>query len=62
METLQQKLETLLDARRNIDKLIRKVKSEMFLKRLETCLSDNFTEHEIESQRMQEFISQLIEE
>jgi predicted nucleic acid-binding Zn-ribbon protein len=58
METLQQKLETLMDARRNIDKLIRKVKSEMFFERI----SDNFTEHEIESQRMQEFISQLIEE
>jgi hypothetical protein len=58
METLQQKLETLLDARRNIDKLIRKVKSEMFLERI----SDNFTEQEIESQRMQDFIDQLIEE
>jgi DNA-binding FrmR family transcriptional regulator len=54
-------METLFDARRNIDKLIRKVKSEMFLEHLETCLSDNFTPQELESQRMQEFISQLIE-
>jgi hypothetical protein len=62
METLQQKLETLNKKRRKIIKLIIKVRSEIFLKHLETCLSDNFTEQEIESQRMQDFIDQLIEE
>jgi len=36
--------------------------NEMSLKHIEKCLNNNFTPEELESQRMQEFYSQLIGE